>query len=148
MKKILAVASGGGHWKQLIKLKPELEKANIIYATTIKGLAEQEGIKNSYILPEASSTEKLKIPNLLYEVIKMIVKERPDIIISTGAAPGLLTIVCGRLLGSKTLWIDSIANGEKLSMCGRLSTFFAHKTLSQWENLCDGRKVFYHGSII
>ena len=38
----------------------------------------------------------------------------------TGAAPGYFAIRIGKLLGARTLWIDSIANAEELSMGGQL----------------------------
>ena len=148
MKKVFAIASGGGHWKQLMRLRRGLETQKVVYATTISGLAERSGIDHFYLVPDASRSNKLMLIKLFYHVLCIIIKEKPDFVVSTGAAPGLLAIICGRLIGAKTLWIDSIANGERLSMCGRLSTRLSHLTLSQWQELCDESHVYYRGSIL
>ncbi|HCO1856164.1 TPA: hypothetical protein N7M61_004421, partial [Escherichia coli] len=73
---------------------------------------------------------------------------RPTLAISTGAAPGLLCLLFTRLLGGKTIWIDSIANTEKLSLSGRLARFFSNQVLTQWDHLGDGKKISYHGRVI
>lgn len=137
MKKILAVASGGGHWKQLMLLNPAFEGCNIKYITTIKGLPEQEDIENYQIVKDSNKDEKLSLLITLVQMFFVIIKYRPDFVVSTGAAPGLFAIILGRLIGAKTLWVDSIANGEELSMAGRLAKKCSNKVLSQWESLAD-----------
>jgi exopolysaccharide biosynthesis glucuronosyltransferase PssD len=61
--------------------------------------------------------------------------ERPDVVISTGAAPGYIAIRLGKLLGAKTVWLDSIANVEHLSMSGALVGRYADLWLTQWPHL-------------
>lgn len=148
MKKVLALASGGGHWKQLMTLRGAFKGKSVVYATTIDGLAEQSGIDNSYLLPDASLTEKLKLIVLFFHVLWLVIRVRPDFVISTGAAPGFFAILCGRMIGAKTLWVDSIANGTELSKCGKYAQKVAHTTLSQWPSLADDKNVFYHGSVL
>ena len=43
-KRVLAVASGGGHWDELMLLRPTLEQYNVQYVTTDTSLALQHGI--------------------------------------------------------------------------------------------------------
>src|SRR5690606_7330734 len=76
-----------------------------------------------------------------------IVSIRPRVIVTTGAAPGLMAIIIGSILGKKTLWIDSIANVERISMSGRIAQRFATKCLTQWPVLSDG-KFEYKGGVI
>ncbi len=147
MGKILAVASAGGHWKQMMKLASAFPCESTIYVTTGKGLAEQNNINNHYLLIDANRDKPWQVLILFWKVSKLIIKQRPSHIVSTGAAPGLMCILLGRLIGAKTLWIDSIANGEKLSMCGNLSKKIAHKTLSQWQHLSD-KNVEFHGAVV
>ena len=57
-------------------------------------------------------------------------------VVTTGAAPGLMALVMGKLLaGSRTVWIDSIANTRRLSLSGRLAWPVADAWLTQWEHL-------------
>ena len=59
----------------------------------------------------------------------------PDVIVSTGAAPGYIALRLGRLLGSRTIWLDSIANVERLSMSGEIVGRHADLWLTQWPQL-------------
>ncbi|GAA5217687.1 hypothetical protein ACFSJ3_07055 [Corallincola platygyrae] len=148
MKKVLAIASGGGHWKQLMQLKPAFDNYDVTYATTITGLAEKSDIQNAIIVPDANRNEKFKIIQLFFSLFWQLLKIRPDVVVTTGAAPGLLAILFGRILFAKTLWIDSVANAAELSMAGRLSKKLAHQTLSQWPEVAASEGVDYAGSVL
>jgi hypothetical protein len=64
-----------------------------------------------------------------------VLRERPDVVLSTGAAPGFFALLFGRLLGARTIWLDSIANIEELSMSGRMARRHADLWLTQWPHL-------------
>lgn len=146
MKKVLAVASGGGHWRQLMLLKPAFEQFNVKYITTINGLPEQDNIKNYYIVKDSNKNEKLAAIYSFIQLFYIFCKFRPDVIVTTGAAPGLLMIILGKIFFRKTIWIDSIANAEELSLCGKLSKSISNITLTQWTSLVKG-KVQFKGSV-
>ena len=80
------------------------------------------------------------------QIISVIIKEHPQTVISTGAAPGLLSIAIGKIFLRDTIWIDSVANVEQLSFCGKVAKKIARHTYTQWPNLADG-KVKYAGNI-
>ena len=65
----------------------------------------------------------------------VLLRVRPDVVISTGAAPGYFALRFGGLLGARTLWLDSIANAEELSLSGTKASRFADLTLTQWPEL-------------
>jgi UDP-N-acetylglucosamine:LPS N-acetylglucosamine transferase len=65
----------------------------------------------------------------------LVLRLRPDVVFTTGAAPGLAAIVCGRAMGAKTIWVDSIANSEQVSRSGRHAGRVAHVWLTQWPAL-------------
>lgn len=147
-KKILAVASGGGHWIQLLRLRPAFEGCEIVYLSTHEGYQKQVNGSDFYAVTDANRWNKLKLIRMSFEVIRVVMKVKPDIILSTGAAPGLLAVIWGRLSGKKTIWLDSIANVEKLSMSGRLAKPFVHLHLTQWENLADGASTLFRGNVL
>ena len=147
-KKILAVASGGGHWIQLLRLQEAFKGAEVVYVSTHSGYEKQVGGARFYAVTDANRWNKLKLVKMAFEVFNVIRKEKPDIIISTGAAPGLLAIVWGRLSGKKTIWLDSIANIERISMSGRIARPFASLHLSQWEHLANGKSTMFKGNVI
>lgn len=147
-KKILAVASGGGHWIQLQRLQPAFEGCEVVFISTHDGYRKHAGNSRFYAVTDANRWNKLKLIKMAFEVIRIVNKERPDIVISTGAAPGLLAIIWGRLSLKKTIWVDSIANVEKISMSGRLAKPFSSIHLTQWEELADGVSTFFKGNVI
>lgn len=147
-RKVLAVASGGGHWEQMMLLRATLENYEVRFATTDAKIAQQRGIIDADVLPDCNQNTPFKAILCALVAVKIILKHRPDIVLSTGAAPGYLCLLAGRLAGAKTLWIDSVANGEELSMCGKLSRRTAHQCLTQWEHLADGASVKYRGAVL
>jgi hypothetical protein len=57
-------------------------------------------------------------------------------------------ILLGRLTGARTLWIDSIANSERMSSSGRLARKLAHRTISQWPEVATAEGVECWGSVL
>lgn len=147
-QKVLAVASGGGHWLQLMRLKPALEKHQVIYVTTITGLGEQFDAVPCRVVKDASRSEPLRLIWVILQLATMVIRIRPDIVISTGAAPGLAALFFGRLVGARTIWLDSIANAEKLSMSGKLAGRIADLWLTQWPDLATPAGPEFRGSVL
>jgi UDP-N-acetylglucosamine:LPS N-acetylglucosamine transferase len=147
-KKILAVASGGGHWIQLMRLRQAFEGCDVVYISTHEGYQKQVKESVFYAVTDANRWNKLKLIRMAFEVRQIVRKEKPDLIISTGAAPGLLAILWGKLSGCKTIWLDSIANVERISMSGRIARPFSALHLTQWENLADGTATQFKGNVI
>jgi len=145
--KILAIASAGGHWVQLLRLKPAFEGHELIYASTKKSFADTVKGYQFYDIPDASRWNKLKLIYSLLCVFKLIFSLRPNIIITTGAAPGLMGIIAGKMIGAKTVWVDSIANVENLSMSGKIAASIADKSYTQWPDLSNS-KVTFSGNVL
>lgn len=147
MKKVIAIASGGGHWKQLILLREAFDECSVKYVTTIDGLPQESGLDNFEFVIDANRNEKLKVIYMFFQLLLVFFRFKPDVVISTGAAPGLMGIALGRCFFAKTIWIDSIANGDELSMAGKMSKKVANKVLTQWADLTQKDSVIYQGSI-
>ena len=147
-RKVLAVASGGGHWEQLMLLRPKLEEYDVRFATTDPEIAHQRGIANVDTLPDCNQNKPLQSALCGFVAMWVVLKHRPHVVLSTGAAPGFFCLIAGRLIGARTLWIDSVANGEQLSMCGKLSKRFAHQCLTQWPEVADEPHVKYRGAVL
>ena len=142
----MAIASGGGHWKQLMLIAAAFEDCDVYYVTTIQGLPEENNIAQFSIVKDSNKKEPWNLLVCLIQIIFCFFRYKPDIVISTGAAPGLLGLAVARLLGKKTIWLDSIANGNELSLGGKLSQKFAHKVFTQWPELAND-KVEYVGAV-
>jgi len=68
--------------------------------------------------------------------------------VTTGSAPGLLALRLARLLGMRTVWIDSVANVEELSLSGRKARRYADLWLTQWPHLAKEQGPEYRGSLL
>ena len=147
-KRVLAVASGGGHWDELMLLRPTLERYDVQYVTTDTAFAQQHGITAAERLPDCNRHKPLRALYCGVCAVWILLKHRPHVVISTGAALGFMCLLFGRMLGARTLWIDSVANGEELSMCGKLSMTIAHQCRVQWEDLAMGVSSHYRGAVL
>lgn len=139
MKKVLAVASGGGHWVQLLRLRPAFEGLQVEYISTNHGYASQVE-QPLHVVTDANLWEKIKLIKMFLQVAWVVLKVRPDFVITTGAAPGYAAIMFGKLFGAKTIWLDSIANSETLSSSGKKAKLWADIWLTQWPHLVDGKQ--------
>lgn len=147
MKKVMAVASIGGHWIQLLRIaRPMEEHYEMVYVSTHPKCATMVEGQKFCQTPDFSRSDVWKLIPSFLNAFKTIRKEKPDAIITTGAAPGLMYLLAGKLLGKKTIWIDSIANAEHLSASGRMASKFASRTYTQWKNLAEG-KIQYAGKV-
>jgi UDP-N-acetylglucosamine:LPS N-acetylglucosamine transferase len=146
-KKVIAVASIGGHWVQLLRIaRPMEEHSDMIYVSTHPKCATMIEGQKFYQTTDFSRSDAWKLIPSFFKTVRLLLKEKPDAIITTGAAPGLVFLLVGKLLGIKTIWIDSIANAEHLSASGRIASRFASRTYTQWKDLATG-KIYYAGNV-
>lgn len=146
-RKVLAVASIGGHWIQLLRIaRPMEEHYEMVYVSTHAKCATMVEGQIFHPTTDFSRSDAWKLIPSLFKAIKIIRREKPDAIITTGAAPGFVFLLVGKLLGIKTIWIDSIANAVHLSASGRMASRFASRTYTQWKYLATG-KIRFAGNV-
>ncbi|PZU57358.1 MAG: UDP-N-acetylglucosamine--LPS N-acetylglucosamine transferase [Sphingobium sp.] len=136
-KKLIAIASAGGHWVQLRRLSPAFEPYDTQYITTLPGAEAPSGTRPVKWIADASRSEPFRLLKSALQMAFIILRFRPDVLITTGAAPGYMALQIGKLLGARTIWIDSIANADHLSMSGRLARRCSDLWLTQWEHLTE-----------
>ena len=146
--RVLAISSGGGHWLELMRLREAFVGCEVIYATTIADYCESVPQAEFHCVLDVSRWDRLKLPLALLRTWALIRRVRPDVVISTGALPGLLAIICGRINGARTIWVDSFANFGELSLCGRLARRFSTLWLTQWEHLARPEGPRFLGRVI
>lgn len=145
--KILAIASIGGHWKQLLCIvSPIFQDTEIVYVSTHPKCAMMVESNKFYSINDFSRWNVYKIVPVFFQAIIILRKERPDAVITTGAAPGLVTLFAAKLLGIKTFWVDSVANVQRLSLSGRLASKFVTQTYTQWIELSSDT-ILYAGNV-
>lgn len=142
--RVLALASGGGHWVQLLRVRPAWAGCDVAYATTHadyeKDVRAEDGSAGApaprfYTFPDANRWQKVRLLRQLIVVASILLRERPQVVISTGASAGYFALRIAKYLGCRTIWIDSIANAEELSLAGTWVRPFADLWLTQWPHL-------------
>jgi hypothetical protein len=70
------------------------------------------------------------------------------VVISTGAAPGYFALRFGKRLGARTIWLDSIANVDELSLSGQRAGKYAGLWLTQWQHLATPAGPHFAGAVL
>jgi UDP-N-acetylglucosamine:LPS N-acetylglucosamine transferase len=149
MKRVLLVASGGGHWVQLLRLASAWSGHDLAYVTVQEAYRSQIGTGRFYVVSDATRWDRWRLLKMLAQLAWIVLRERPDVVITTGAAPGVAALRLGKWLGARTVWIDSIANVEALSMSGQRVRGFADLWLTQWPHLAEGpESPEHHGAVL
>ena len=146
--KVLLVASGGGHWVQLMRIASAFSEHERVYVTTLRGCESDVGGARLHLVNDASRWNRFGLVKLAARLMLLLLRERPDVVVSTGAAPGYFAVRFGKLLGARTVWLDSIANGEQLSLCGERVGPYADLWLTQWQHLSRLDDPQYCGAVL
>ncbi|MCA9302861.1 MAG: hypothetical protein KC996_01930 [Phycisphaerales bacterium] len=146
--RVLAVSSGGGHWIELMRLVPAFEGCRVTYVTVEPSYRSQVPGSRFRLVVDATRWNKFRLGVMLLQMIWVLVRERPQVVISTGAAPGYFALRLGKLLGARTIWVDSIANIDELSSSGQRIGKYADLWLTQWEHLAKPNGPVYRGGVL
>lgn len=134
--KICFVSSSGGHWEELLCLKELAEKYESFFVTEQGGQVQDARIKNVYALPQINRHEKnfaIHFIRIFFEANKIIKKEKPDIVISTGALIAFPFCILVKLRGGRVIYIESFARVRNSSVTGKLVYRFSDLFLVQWK---------------
>lgn len=157
MQRVLAISSTGGHWVQLLRLLPAFDGCEVHFATSTDGFRGQvqkltaargQQFGGYHVFTDANRWQKLRLLKQMLEVCAILLKVRPDVIVTTGASVGYFALRLGRLLKIRTCWVDSIANAEELSLSGKLAGPYADLWLTQWEDLEKPEGPLFRGAVL
>lgn len=134
--KLGLVASSGGHWEELMCLKDIAMKNDSFYVTEAGGQSDDSELKNIYLFKQINRKEKLFFFHFIKVFIKALIimmREKPDALISTGALLGFPFCLIAKLMRKKVIYIESFARVQNSSLTGRLVYPFADLFIVQWE---------------
>lgn len=135
-KKICLIASSGGHYEQILMLK-KLEQTFRVYYVTEK-TKYSEVCQETYYINQVNRREKffaLKFIIIFFQSLKIFLKEKPDIIISTGALSVIPTFIIGKIFKKKLIFIESFAKINSPTMTGKFLYNIVDKFIVQWTEL-------------
>jgi UDP-N-acetylglucosamine:LPS N-acetylglucosamine transferase len=149
MRKVMAVASGGGHWVELRRIMPAFDGAEVVYVSTEPVADADLAPARYYAVQNVTRRNRLAFASIVRQIFGILRRERPDVVVTTGAAPGLVALVLAKLVcRSRTVWIDTIANAEKMTLSGRLARPLADAWLVQWPHLARPGGPEFWGAVL
>lgn len=146
--KVLAISSGGGHWVELMRVTPAFAGNDMVYVTVSDEYQRDVPGARFWRINDATQWNKLGLLKMALRILWILLRERPDVVVSTGAAPGYFGLRIGKMLGARTIWLDSIANVEQLSMSGERVGKYADLWLTQWEHLAVDDGPSFRGAVL
>ena len=147
-RRVLCVASGGGHWVELIRLAPAFAGLDLAYVTVDQAYRAQAGSARFYTVRDVTRWDTWRLALAVLRLAWILLRERPDVVVSTGALPGYFALRLARYVGARTVWLDSVANVNELSMSGTRAGQYADLWLTQWPHLSRPGGPQYHGSVL
>ena len=144
--RVLAVSSTGGHLSELVEVVQELTSMDLVFVTTRTQDRQFFPRSRHFAVRENSLSAPWGSVLCAFQLALLIIRIRPDVVVSTGAAPGFLAALIARITGAKAIWIDSFANADKVSLAGRMAKPVCHRFLVQWPQLA-GRDSEFRGAI-
>lgn len=136
--KLAMIASSGGHWEELLCLKQLTQKYTAFYVTEEGGQAQDSKVEPLYLVPQINRQEKgflLHFIKLFAKAWKIMGKEHPDAVVTTGALIAFPFCVIAKLKGKKVIYIESFARVRQKSLTGKLVYPFADLFIVQWEEM-------------
>ena len=148
--KICLAASAGGHISQLLKLAACWNGYETFCVTTTEVVRNKlNKLGEVYVVGECNRQHPVRVVTVFLRCIRIVLRERPDVVISTGAAAGCILCFLSKMFGAKVVWIDSITNVERISLSGRMVRCIADLFLVQWPELAGrNKKVEFVGTVV
>ena len=145
--KLCLVCSHGGHLAEMLQLADAFEDCDTFYfcydANTTRALPNSYRVSNKPLSPIAFVLNVLRL-------MRIFRRERPDLIVSTGAEIAIPAVLVGKALRIPLIYIECGAQVYTPSMTGRLLYFVADRFYVQWPELLNayGPHARFVGSLI
>lgn len=133
---ILLVCSSGGCFESLQQLRPFWSSHERLWVTPRTATAEAALAEERVVWSYSPTTRH--IPNLLRNLalaVTVLARHRPSLVLSTGAGVAVPFVVLGRLLGARTVFIESITRVTSLSLSAQLCLRFLTVLYVRWPQL-------------
>ena len=149
--KICVAVSPGGHFIEMQRLLPAFEGKDYFFVTHKYEYSQH--LDRAYFIEyrEGYIRERFTWLKTMFIALRILLKERPDVVISTGGGE-IAVPFCymGKLLGAKVVFVETLARVTTRSAAGRLIYPVADLFLVQWESLLKvyGNKARYWGKVL
>lgn len=145
--KICIVSSCGGHLTEVRLFKEIYADYEHFYVLNDKAILPKD-MEGRTCFIRHSERDWLLLPNL-WEAWQILKKEKPDLILSTGAGPAVPFAAVGKILGVPNIFVETFTRVTKPSLTGRIMYRLADRFFYQWPALSAYfPKGTYGGSLV
>ena len=137
--RLVFAASSGGHYEQLMMLKPLMERHDSCVVTEKTSYNAKSDIRTYYMV-QVNRKEILFIPKMIinsFRAVRIIFEEKPDAIICTGVLAMIPLCLIGKMKGCKLIYLESFAKVTSATLSGKLLYKYADRFYVQWESMLD-----------
>jgi len=145
--KICLVCSHGGHLTEILQLKEAFEGHETFFITYDSVRTRQ--LEHKYLLRNIG-TNPLIMAQAFLSMLRILLREKPKLIVSTGSEIAIPAFYLARILRIKTIFIESWTRVDRPTGTGKLVYPVSDVFLVQWERLLSkyGKKAKYEGAIL
>lgn len=148
--RVVLVCSPGGHLQQMLAMRPAWDDWQRAWVTLpgsdVSSLLAKESVTLAHGPTNRSPRNLARNLRVAWRVLR---SERPNAILSTGAALAVPFFLLGRLLGIRTVYVESVTRTESLSLSGRIVYPLASAFFVQWPELAARlKKARYEGAVL
>ena len=121
-------------------LKPIADEHDTFYVTEAGGQAKDSSLTNIHLVPQINRRQKdflWRFLKLMISAGRIMFREKPDVVVTTGALVSFPFCLFGKLMGKKVVYIETFARVNDRSLTGRLVYPLADLFLVQWEALLE-----------
>lgn len=133
--KICLACSAGGHLSELRQLHPFYEKSGHFFVTFCRPDSENLAKTNRVFFVERPARNPIKAVQAFVQSWKILRRENPDLVLSTGADAAIPICLLAKLLGKKVVFVESFCRTKEPSWSGRIAYWFADLFIYQWKEL-------------
>ena len=140
VKKIAFVASSGGHLEEISRLKGIEGMYDCFLVTEKSDFEIKDFCEKRYLVPMMNRKQITFFPKFMWlfcRTLSILLKEKPDFIITTGALVAYPFCVVGKLLGIKVIYVESFARVNEPSLTGKLVYNMSDLFMVQWEDMLE-----------
>jgi len=149
MKKLCLICAAGGHLTQMRQMEHLWKYYDYFFVTQKKPITKYlKKVHKTYYIQDPNRNP-IPVIKCFIDSWKLFRKEKPDVIITTGAGIAIPMFIIGKLFGKKLIAIESVSRVFTPSLTGKILYNIADLFLVQWPTLLKkyGPKAKYGGRV-
>ena len=145
--RLCLVSSSGGHWEQLQKLQPLIDKYDGFFVTEKTPFPADA----KYFMLQTDLKDKWMPAKMLVNsarAIRIWVRERPDFVITTGTMVAYPFYLMAVLLHKKFIFIETFGRANMPTVAGKMMEKHADLFIVQWQSQVKHYKKAVYGGCL